>query len=236
MIRFDHKRVDFIFTFGGASPRVGLLQFLIGKWERSFQTLKYAHYHSWARASLLSKSGASIFHFRILYLNIEKKKNSFLYSVVFSKLFLIYNLNIKYIILRFCHYYYFFLTFLTYTHYITKKKVILCFHNIYKYANVFVFIENENTKKYYSFFIFKFKFKDIKNENWKQILKPNQFFSSGTTKNWKWKEKMILFQLTKQALRLFTLQFKMDRKQKLFSKFNLWRKLKKCKRLFSIYF
>ena len=28
-----------------------------------------------------------------------------------------------------------------------KKKVILCFHNIYKYVTLFIFIENENVKK-----------------------------------------------------------------------------------------
>ena len=59
-----------------------------------------------------------------------------------------------------------------YTHvcslfYIFKKKVVflthishhikknLYFHNIYEYVTLFVFIENENVKKLYSFFVFK---------------------------------------------------------------------------------
>ena len=47
-------------------------------------------------------------------------------------------------------------TFLTHTRYITKKNVTLCFHNIYEYVVVFVFIENKNIEKLFSFFIFKY--------------------------------------------------------------------------------
>jgi len=35
------------------------------------------------------------------------------------------------------------------------------------------------------------------------MLKPNQFFSGGTLKSWKWKQKMVPLQLTKQPLLTF---------------------------------
>ena len=38
---------------------------------------------------------------------------------------------------------------------ITSHKKKLYFHNIYEYVTLFVFIENENVKKLYSFFVFK---------------------------------------------------------------------------------
>ena len=45
------------------------------------------------------------------------------------------------------------IVFLTHTSYHKKKN--LYFHNIYEYVTLFVFIENENVKKLYSFFVFK---------------------------------------------------------------------------------
>ena len=80
---------------------------------------------------------------------------------MFDKLFWIHNLNIKYIILGFDHCFLFKkekkVTFHTHTYHITKNKVTLYFYNIYENAIVFVFvfIENENVEKLYSFFIFK---------------------------------------------------------------------------------
>ena len=38
-------------------------------------------------------------------------------------------------------------------HITSLKKKTLCFHNIYEHATVFVFIENKNDEKLYSFFI-----------------------------------------------------------------------------------
>ena len=54
----------------------------------------------------------------------------------------------------------------------------------YKNATIFIFTENENGQKLYSFFVFKFIF-----FNWKWIMsmktQPNQFFGSGSHKKLK---------------------------------------------------
>ena len=78
-----------------------------------------------------------------------------------------HNLNIEYIIpeLGNCFLFKIIIIFLTYTHshhskqgFSKKKKkkhhskqVDLCFNNIYKYATIFVFIENENAESYFHF-------------------------------------------------------------------------------------
>ena len=48
-------------------------------------------------------------------------------------------------------FFFFKVTFLTHIHHITKIKVTLYLHNIYKYAIIFVFIENNNVEKLFSF-------------------------------------------------------------------------------------
>ena len=83
------------------------------------------------RACLVSKSGVFAFHFlysifKILNLNIKKKKNSFSHLVVFGKLFWIHNLSIKYIISGFGHCFLFFIFFkkskFSHLHTITSLK------------------------------------------------------------------------------------------------------------------
>ena len=91
-----------------------------------------------------------------------------LHLVVFGKLFLIHNLGIEYIIPRFGHCFLFLkhkITSVTHTLHITKKKkVTICFHNIYEYITVFLFIDNKNTEKLYSFLYSNPAFRILKNE------------------------------------------------------------------------
>ena len=65
----------------------------------------------------------------------------------------------------------------------------LCF---YKNATIFIFTENENGQKLYSFYVFKFIFL-----NWKWILsiktQPNRFFGSGSHKKLKIKTENTIF-------------------------------------------
>ena len=58
---------------------------------------------------------------------------------------------------------------------------------------VFVFLENENAEKLYSFFIFKSNFKDTENKNWIQILNPNYFLVVGPTENENKKKSTFFF-------------------------------------------
>ena len=92
-----------------------------------------------------------LFIFIILYSNLEfeyRKKHFFSHLAVFGKLFWIHNLSVEHIIPRFGHFFLFKKkSNFSHLHTHHSKKVTLCFHNIYEYTIVFIFIENENAEK-----------------------------------------------------------------------------------------
>ena len=120
-------------------------------------------------------------------------------------MFWIHNFGIKYIIHRFDIVFYFFFFksyFFSFTHTHINHVGPFVFLNIYEIAIVFIFYENENYEKVFSFFVFKSNFLDTKNEDRIQVLKPNKFFCGGSHWKLKMKTKNTIFQLTKQPLNI----------------------------------
>ena len=129
----------------------------------------------------------SLFIFSFLYSNskIEYIKNdSFLDLRVFGKLFWIHNLGIEFIIHIFFFSYFFHLHTLT-----SIRWGPLRFQNIYEIATVFVFYENENTKRCFHFLYSNPTFRILKMKTGYKFLNQISLFVVGPIENWKGKQK-----------------------------------------------